>query len=923
MARHLGDVDVSLLDLAARRALEAPWELRIPPVRRRLSFFDLMITWTPERWRRASQLLDAALQYAPRDRFAFLAAACDDEALRTEVEAMLALETNACSLLDGRAIDIAAPLVSGAVPTADGETTMGRYRLVELIGRGGMGVVYLAERADGAYHQRVALKLLTRASPDAFRRFQAERQILASLDHPGVARLLDGGTAPATPSQPDGVPYLVMEHVDGEPITDYCDRRNLSIDARIDLMIDVAGAVQHAHRKMVVHRDLKPSNIYITENGDGRPQVKLLDFGIAKMLDHAALAPSVDLVSTQTGLAMLTPAYAAPEQVAGRPCDATTDVYQMGVVLYELLTGRLPFSFEEASLSEITRIILHQDPTRPSAETRPETCLGSLSSGRAGWGDLDTIIMTAMRKEPDRRYGSVADLRADLQRYRSEQPIRARPLTLTYQARKFTQRHRLGVGMVTVLLGVLTAFFLLLAEQRNEARVEAEKAKRVSEYLSNMFRASRPDVARGETITATMLLDYGQQRLPLLRDAPAVQAQMLSAIGSARLSLGQLSEADSLLAIAASAQAREYGPRDERTLDTQIELASTWIRRGQYERADSLLRRVLLTARGANNESLAAVVLNDLGNSAEKQSDYAAAEAYHREALALRRRLYGPRSEGVAASLNNVGRALHSQDRLDTAERYYRDAMKINAEVHGPVHPETSITLRNLAELLQNEEQFAEADSLLQEVLRIDRAVMPRGHPRIAEDLNDLGALAARRGHYAEAEARFRDALRIQHQQLGSHHPRIALSYNNLAYVLDEMGQTDSVLALRQRAVAVSYESLGPDHVRSAIYVHGVGVSLYDAGRLNDAEAQFQTALSVLRAKLSDEHRLISHPLIELGRLCLDTERPEEAEMYLREGLEIARSAFSPDHPQVAKASSLLQESLARQGVTDRVKPPR
>jgi len=556
-------------------------------------------------------------------------------------------------------------------------------------------------------------------------------------------------------------------------------------------------------------------------------------------------------------------------------------------------------------------------------ETRPETFLGSLSSGRAVWGDLDTIIMKAMRKEPDRRYGSVADLRADLQRHRSEQPIRARPLTLTYQVRKFTQRHRLGVGMATVLLGVLTAFFLLLAEQRNEARVEAEKAKRVSEYLSNMFRASRPDVAQGETITATMLLDYGQQRLPLLRDAPAVRAQMLSAIGSARLSLGQLSEADSLLAIAASAQARSYGPRDERTLDTQIELASTWIRRGQYERADSLLHRVLLTAREAKNESLAAVVLNDLGNSAERQSDYAAAEAYHREALALRRHLFGPRSEGVAASLNNVGRALHSQDRLDTAERYYRDAMKINAEVHGPVHPETSITLRNLAELLQNEEQFAEADSLLQEVLRIDRAVMPRGHPRIAEDLNDLGALAARRGHYAEAEAHFRDALRIQHQQLGSHHPHIALSYNNLAYVLDEMGQTDSVLALRQRAVAVSYESLGPDHVRSAIYVHGVGVSLYDAGRLDDAEAQFQTALSVLRAKLPDEHRLISHPLVELGRLCLDTERPEEAEMYLREELDIARSAFSPHHPQVAKASSLLQESLARQGVTDRVEPPR
>jgi len=912
MARHLGDVEFSLPDFAARRALEAPWELRTPPVRRRFSFFDLMITWTPERWRRASQLLDAALQHAPRDRFAFLATACDDEALRTEVEAMLALETNACSLLDGRAIDIAAPLVSGAVPTADGETTIGRYRLVELIGRGGMGVVYLAERADGVYHQRVALKLLTRTSPDAFRRFQAERQILASLDHPGVARLLDGGTAPSTPSQPDGVPYLVMEHVEGEPITDYCERRELPIAARIDLMIDVASAVQHAHQKMVIHRDLKPSNIYVTEDGDGQPQVKLLDFGIAKMLDHAALAPSVDLVSTQTGLAMLTPAYAAPEQVAGRPCDATTDVYQLGVVLYELLTECLPFSFEGSSLSEITRIILDRDPTRPSANTR-KTSRGTVPSGHAGWGDLDTIVLKAMRKESNRRYASVAAFREDLARFQQKQPIRARPSTATYRARKFVQRHRVGVGVAGLFAGLVVAFLLVLGQQRNEARIEAEKARRVSGYLTDLFQSNLPSVAQGDTVTAGMLLDRGQDRLAALGDEPKVQAQMALAIGQARLELGQLAQAESLLAFAASKNRAEYGADGRPTLLAQHELAHTWLKGGAYMKADSLYRHVLRARRRAGDDAQVAHVLNDLGNTAEQRSQYAEAEAYHREALAIRRRISGETSADVGASLNNVGRALHSLGALNRAERYYRDAVAINAKVYGSMHPETSITLRNLGDLLSVQERYAEADSVLRKVLRIDRAVMPKEHPRIAEDLNELGVLAGRRERYAEAEAYFREALSIQKRQLGPSHPRIALSYNNLAYVLDGMGQTDSVYAMRQRAVAVARESLGPNHVKMAAYVHNLGVSLYKLERISDAERRFRDALATFRSKLPADHRLLSHPLVELGKVCLRTGRAAEAEAHLREALAITRSAWSPEHPKTAEAESLLGHSLALQ----------
>jgi serine/threonine-protein kinase len=884
-----------------------------------------MITWTPERWRRASALFDKALQLPRADRTPFLASSCEDDALRQEVEAMVALASQDHSLLDGEAADAAAPLVaeceapdldvaSAIGESAVGETTVGRYRLLQPLGRGGMGAVYLAERADGQYHQQVALKLLTRASPDAARRFQAERQILAALDHPSIARLLDGGTAPPTPSQPDGVPYLVMEYVDGEPITAYCQRKALSIDARLALLGDVADAVQHAHRKLVIHRDLKPSNIYVTEDDAGRPQVKLLDFGIAKMLDRDVLPSAFDGLSTQTGRAVLTPAYAAPEQVAGQPCDVTTDVYQLGVVLYELLTGHVPFRQEGISSSDLSRAILEDTPTRPSAAARAHRPPAVAQSGRVTWDDLDTIVLKALRKAPDQRYASVAALGEDLARYRSERPVRARSATLTYQVQKFVRRHRLGVGLSAVFAGLVFGLLFLLAYQWNEARTEAEKAKRVSGYLTELFQASRPDVAQGQTVTADMLLDWGQRRLGTLDGEPAVQAQMIQVIGQARLGLGHLTQADSLLTLAAARHQRAYGSQDARTLLVQTERANTWLHQGRYTAADSLLQRILVAARRAGNEERVAIVLNDLGNTAEQRSAYATAEAYHREALALRRRLFGEVSEGVAASLNNVGRALHSQDALDEAEAYYREAMALNARVHGRMHPETSITLRNLADLFQMQERYAAADSLLHEVLRIDRAIMPADHPRLAEDLNELGALAARRGRYVAAEGHFRRALQIQRRRLGAHHPRIALSYNNLAYVLEQMGQADSVLAMRRRAIDVAHRSLGPNHVNSAVYVHNLGKSLRAAGRVAEAEQHFRKALATMRARLPETHRLLSHPLTALGRLCLDTDRPGDAEVFLRESLRVTRAAWAPDHPESAEVASLLGHSLARQG---------
>jgi serine/threonine-protein kinase len=461
------------------------------------------------RWDRIAQLYEEARALPAEERAAFLDAQGDEPKTREEVVSLLDAREQAGGFFDALAEE-ALPALQSDAEEADEAPSMaaldlegrrlGPYRLDEEIGTGGMGVVYRAVRVAGDFEQTVAVKLLRPLLPaaDAADRFRAERQVLARLDHPNIARLIDGGVTER------GRPYLVMEHVDGVPLTAYAERHDLNLEARLDLLQQVLGAVRAAHRQLVVHRDLKPSNVLVTEV-DGAPRVKLLDFGIAKLLDDAL---PVARLQTRTGQRLMTPAYAAPEQVSGDEITTATDVYQLGVLAYELLAGTRPFDLAEKSLTEVERILLDEEPAPPSDVAG--TGAGDLR------GDLDTIVLTALRKEPDRRYGSVEALAADLERYRAGEPVEARPATLGYRAKKFVSRNRtaVGAGVLVLLLGVAYAVTVTvqanrLAAQRDRAQREAETTKEVKSYLVGLFRAGNPMASGEEEPSAEDLLQRG------------------------------------------------------------------------------------------------------------------------------------------------------------------------------------------------------------------------------------------------------------------------------------------------------------------------------------------------------------------------------------------------------------------------------
>jgi len=545
-----------------------------------------------ERWRRIEALFDEATGLAPAERDAFLSRACgDDLEMRRELESLLAADGEAAEFL-------ARPVVTGAAPSPDpalpAGKVIGHYRVGDKLGQGGMSTVYLATRADDAYQQSVALKILDCGSDrsDLAARFRAERQIMASLDHPGIARLLDGGTTD------DGRPYLVMEYIDGVPLDRYCDEHRLAVDARIDLFRQVCAAVQYAHQNLVVHRDIKPSNILVS--GDGVP--RLLDFGIAKLLEGTRLPGTVE--ATMTGQRLMTPQYASPEQIEGGVITTATDVYSLGALLYLLLAGRFPYRLEATRSGALERAVVEQDPERPShavgrmpAGPRPTPSdlvgedgptVDQLSEARGLRphqlrrklrGDLDNIVLMALRKEPERRYASVGLLSEDLRRYRENEPVAARADTLRYRARKFVARHTVGVGVaaavltvILVLTATLSVQAVRLARQRDEIQAERDKALAVSGFLEEVFAVSDPDQARGETVTAREILDKGATRLTeTLAGQPETQAALALAIGRAYMNLGLNDRAAPLLAQSLAQRERLRGPTDLDVADSLLQ----------------------------------------------------------------------------------------------------------------------------------------------------------------------------------------------------------------------------------------------------------------------------------------------------------------------------------------------------------------
>jgi len=821
---------------------------------------------TDERWTRAKALLNDLLEVDPDDPTAWLDAHCDDPALRTEVENLLRAYEEGTLSADEEAVDWlagppaqTAPETVGAPPDLAGRE-VGPYRLVEEIGVGGMSVVYRAERTDDAFEQAVAVKLLQYQlhSGDAERRFRAERQVLASLDHPNIAELYDGGLTEG------GRPYLAMELVEGTPLTEYADKHDLGLEERLDLLEQVIKAVRVAHVQLVVHRDLKPSNVLVTKTESG-PQVKLLDFGIAKLLDDSL---PVTRPQTETGHHLMTPDYAAPEQVADDDVTARTDVYQLGVLAYELLTGTRPFDLAGKSLTEIERIVLEETPDKPSERAGPE--------GAALRGDIDTILQKALRKEPGRRYRSVEALAADLERYRTGEPVEARPATLRYRTKKFVERHRWGVGVTAAFLVVAAVAAILLVQQRNQAQrnaeraqQEAEKAQQVSGFLVDLMRSSDPfgSTRRSDsTLQVRTVLDRGRQRIDKLSDQPGVQAKLRNVIGTSYERLGLFEDARDLLDRAVAQRRRVHEGPDSSLAASLQRLGETTQEMGDYETADSLFRRALSMRRavfGPNHPSVA-ITLSSLGSMLwYNKGNYAAADSLLHKAVRIREAAFDSARRSLGSSYNNLANLYHRRGQHEEAARYYRRAID---------------TYRSLE-------------------------TRSAGLPVIQ---SNFAALLRSTGQFDSSEVVQRDALALQRELAGEKNVDAALWTASLARILMEQGQLAEADSLFQEGLDRLRRYFDPPHPYLAKTIHHIGTLRLRQGRLPDAEQRFRSAQSAMQDAFPPGHPSHADPLVGLGRVRLVQNRPNTAASLVQEGLERRQKAFDDDNWLVALAQGTL-----------------
>ena len=800
-----------------------------------------------DRWDRLPPLFEEALALDPEARPAFARDACpDDPELASALLALLETDGRASTLLDG-GVEAALPLaeVLDAAGAAVPER-IGAWRVGERIGEGGMGAVYRAHRADGAFEQAVALKVIKRGmdSDAVVRRFEAERHILARLDHPGIARVVDGGQSD------DGRPFLAMELVEGTPITDYCDTRALGLEARIDLFREVCDAVQYAHRRLVVHRDLKPSNILVTDDG----RAKLLDFGIAKVLAGDGDGDLATLL-TAPGQLVLTPEYAAPEQVRGEPVSTATDVYALGVILYELLVGARPYGFETRTPSAIERVVASVQPTRPSTAAAERAAEGSPERLRRQLaGDLDVICLMALRKEPERRYGSAEALGDDLRRYRQRLPVLARPDTVRYRARLFARRHRAGLaaalGALLVVGAVTSVAFSRVRAERDRARSEAAKAEEVSAFLADLFRSSNPAASRGADVTARELLARGAERIEAdLADQPEVKAQMLHVVGEVHRNLGQYAEAESLLTRALLERRARVGPRDPSVGATLDALGLLYERQGRFAESDTTHRAAIAIYR-RQPETHGLELANALhGRSWARLQlgDYAAAERLIEEALRLKRARLGERDPEIAYSLNVLGDVYTHQRRYAAAEATHRRALALRRELLGPGHLDAAYSLHNLAATLRDAERWPEAEASYRESLALWRTHFGEDSQEYTNTLSQLAFVIGMQGRSREAEAMHDDALARTRATLGDTHPKMA-----------------GLQARRAKVLAVE-------------------------GRTAEAEALLRAGLALRRRVVGDAHPEVAGWLVRLARLVEAQGRPAEARRLRAESARLCR----------------------------------
>lgn len=875
-----------------------------------------------ERWEEIKRIFNAALELEEADRSAFLDAECaENPSLRAEIVELLRAESGGRSLrIEHRFVTRESTME--AAPESILGKRIGNYRIKRLLGQGGMGSVYLAEREDD-FTQRVALKVIRPgiSSPDIVARFRMERQILAHLQHPGIARLIDGGMTDA------GQPYLVMEFVEGTPITTFCDANRYPIRERMRLFQAVCTTVQFAHSNLVVHRDLKPSNILVTAAGE----VKLLDFGIAKLLDPIWASQSVPW--TRTDVRMLTPEYASPEQVRGEQVTTATDVYTLGILLYELLTGRRPYRFPQRRQAEIERIICEEPPSRPSTAVgeieeivrsdgttltlTPEQVSRARATQavrlrRSLQGDLDNIVMMALRKEPERRYSSAEQVAEDIGRYLGGHPVIARKDTFSYRAGKFVRRNRWGVGAAAAFVVMLFGFSMMSASQARRVAQERDRAEQVSAFLADIFSAADPTTARGDTLTAFALLDRGAARIEReLAEQPSVHADLLEVMSGAYLALGANERAEELARRALELRTEDASAARIRSLYL---LAAALQGRSRFTEADSL-HRVLVAIHRKQGDTPA--LIEGLERHGEflisSLSPPDSVSAVFDEALALRRSYYGTEDPGRGRTLFLHAKAHHVSGDYVTAERLFREALQELRRHPGDIVTKAH-TMADFGPILSFRRELAEADSVLREAVTLHEQIYGRSHPRTAGVISYLALNLTSLERLTEAEPLLREALNIYQHHGGRESKDYVSTLRALRQLLVRVGRFNEAIATSQDAIQLTEKVYGADSRSYATNLAHHAQALQNAGRSSEAMQQFEHALPLLRASFGPDAPFYAAMIAESARTLDDLGRSAEADTLFEKAYSIMSSRLSPGSLERSRVAFELGQRCADRG---------
>ena len=852
-------------------------------------------------WKRLEPILDHALELEASPRSEYLDRVCGtDDSLRATLDRLLDAALAGSSPLSRPLGAVAAGVLAsaGASPAAGVGMRIGPYRTLSIVGRGGMGVVYLAERADEQFTQRVALKVVRFEDQDSAtlrRRFMEERQILALLEHPGIARLIDGGV------MDDGAPWLAMEFVDGAPLLDYCTRQRLSVRERIALLIDICDTVDYAHRRLVVHRDLKPSNVMVTADG----KVKLLDFGIAKLLETGREAGE-----TFTGVRMqpFTPDYASPEQLLGQPVSTASDAYALGVMCYELLAGQRPFRIGDQPVAAWAASVSERVAPPPSSVS---------GTPREVAGDLDLIVLKALRREPDRRYASAAELARELRRYLGGLPIEARPDSLGYRTSKFVKRNTIPVAAAAVVALSLVGGIVGVTRQSRATAAEARKATAVKDFLIDVFQEADPERNKGADATVSEVLARGTQRVDSALEAePATRLEMRAVLGEVYAKLGLYAQADSSYAQAVGLARQIHGPNSAEymTLVTARVVPNSQL--GNFAAADSILQDAVrvLASLGPAYDTLRVESLVQLGVAKRRLGKLADARAATVEALGILRRLEPPRLKEVGATLAYLANIeMEAGDRV-SADTLTQEMLEAYDRSVPPDSPERVVAVQMRAVALANMGAIDSALVLEEEAVRQFRKIHPKGHQNLAIALNNLSVDQLRKGDTASAALNTGEAYGMLIGLMGPASPVAARLGAGWARMLAVMGQPDSGEHVARAAISAMERKMGRKHADVARALNALGFVQQRAGRIDKALESYREAVAILDATLPPGHKTTAMSRLGLGRALVAAGRTRDAEPVLRAAVAANRKALAERDPDLAYSLYALGGALKAQG---------